>query len=142
MLKDMNIDMLLHAGDFIAPFAAKMLIDPQIAPQVPLHCIYGNNDGERAGLKNILPQLVDGPLHVQAGDCNIVMHHWIEWFKPGDTDNAHVVISGHTHQIVNETKDGILYLNPGECCGWVNNRCTFAVLDSASRTAEIFDIPQ
>lgn len=141
MFKEMKVDMLLHAGDFIAPFAAKMLVDHEMAPDVPLHVIYGNNDGERAGLKKILPQLEDGPYWVEADGKKIVMHHWIEWFKDGETDGADMVLSGHTHQIVNEVKDGVLYLNPGECCGWVTGRATVAVLDTTTMQAEIIDIP-
>ncbi len=135
-----QVDALLHAGDFVAPFAAKTLIGPD-GPDVPLHCIYGNNDGEREGLGKLLPQLQDGPLRVELGGRTIAMHHWIDWFGPGDTDGADVVIYGHNHEVRNETVDGALYLNPGECCGWVNGRCSVALLETDSLTAEIIELP-
>ena len=53
VLKGRNIDALIHPGDIIAPFAAKRLLSCE--PSV--HIIYGNNDGERKGLKAILPQI-------------------------------------------------------------------------------------
>jgi hypothetical protein len=137
MFHRLKVGAILHAGDFVAPFAAKVLVEEH---DIPLHCIYGNNDGERVGLKKVLPQVVDGPLRLTLGGKTIVMHHWIEWFKPGETDGADIVISGHTHEIVQEKKNGVLYLNPGEVCGWLTNRCTAMVLDTDTMTAEVIDV--
>lgn len=139
-LREMKVEAVIHAGDFVAPFAAKLLVDKSIAPDVPLYCVYGNNDGERVGLKKIMPQVVDGPLRISLGGKTIAIHHWIEWFKPEDLRGADIIISGHTHEIVNESRDSVLYLNPGECCGWLTGRCTFAVLDTEAMLAEISEI--
>ena len=138
LFKRLKVDAVIHAGDFIAPFAAK-LIAADVLP-MPLHCVYGNNDGERAGLKTILPNVVDGPLAVELGGKKIVIHHFIDWLKPEDIAAADIIITGHTHEVVNETKDGKLFLNPGECCGWVNDRCTVALLDLKSLAAEIVEV--
>ncbi|MBI1367980.1 MAG: YfcE family phosphodiesterase [Planctomycetes bacterium] len=143
MFKARRVEAVLHAGDFVAPFAAKLLVDPAVAPtEVPLYCIYGNNDGERAGLRKVLPQVIDGPWRGTLGGCVIAMHHWIEWFNPGETDGADIVISGHTHEVVNEKRDGVLYLNPGECCGWLSGRCTVALLDTERVEAQIVDVTE
>ncbi len=133
-----NVKAILHAGDYVAPFAAK-LIAPNVL-DVPVHCVYGNNDGEKPGLKKILPQIVDGPLAITLADKKIVMHHFIDWLTPADIQGADVVITGHTHSIVNENQNGRLMLNPGECCGWLTNRCTVALLDLATLKADIIDI--
>ena len=148
MFRRMNVEAVLHAGDFIAPFAAKVLIGPDSPCEkqpgagngVPLYCVYGNNDGEREGLKLILPQVQDGPLHLRLGGRHIVMHHWIEWIAEPDLQKAEIVITGHTHEVVCETRDGRMLLNPGECCGWVNDRCTVALLDTEQPSAEIIEI--
>ena len=66
-----------------------------------------------------------------------------QWFWPLEHDMqvpGPFVISGHTHQIVNELKGGKLFLNPGECCGWVTDRCTVAVLDLDTMSAQIVDV--
>lgn len=145
MFKKMNVDAILHAGDFIAPFAAKLIAPPSVPESIPVHCCYGNNDGERAGLKAVLPQVVDGTVRVTIDGRKIVMNHFIDWFKPGETDPADVVISGHTHEIVNETRERAdgktqLVLNPGECCGWLTDRCTVALLDTQALTAQIVEV--
>lgn len=149
MLVDRKVGAILHAGDFIAPFAAKLLLPPHVPESIPVHCCYGNNDGERAGLKKVLPQVADGPVHLHLGDagrsarkCTVVMHHFIDWLTDDDMAGADVILTGHTHEIVNEKNDrGQLILNPGECCGWLTGRCTCAVLDTKTVTAEILDIP-
>lgn len=138
LFRRLNVDAIFHAGDFVAPFAAKLMA-PAAMP-IPVHCVYGNNDGEKAGLKTVLPQVVEGPLTVKLGGRTIVMHHFIDWLKPQDIAPADVVITGHTHAIVNEHKDGKLLLNPGECCGWVTERCTVALLDLDKLTAQIVDV--
>jgi putative phosphoesterase len=138
LFERMKVGAILHAGDFIAPFAAKV-IAPDVVT-VPVHCVFGNNDGERKGLKAILPQVVEGPLRITIENRTIVMHHFIDWLKPGDMKGADVVITGHTHEIVNEKRGDQLLLNPGECCGWISDRCTVALLDLETLTAEIIEV--
>jgi len=134
----LKVDAVFHAGDYIAPFGAE-LIGPGVM-SIPLYCVYGNNDGEREGLKQVLPGIVEGPLTVGLGGRKIVMHHFVDWLKPEDIAPADVVISGHTHEIVNRVTDGKLFLNPGECCGWVNGRASVAVLDLDALKADIVDV--
>lgn len=136
-----EVDAIIHAGDIVAPFAAKILNEPPIPRPMPVHVVYGNNDGERKGLKQTLPQIVDGPLRVELGGKTIVVHHFIDWLKPDQLKGADVVITGHTHEIVNETRNRTLFLNPGECGGWVTDRATVAVLDTEGPSAQVIDLP-
>ncbi len=140
MFVEQQVDAILHAGDFVAPFAAKRLVAPYVPDEIPVHACFGNNDGERKGLSGVLGQLVDGPIRLELGGRTIVMDHYIDWIKPEDRRGADVVISGHNHEVANETRDGVLYLNPGECCGWLTGRCTVALLDTDGPSARIIDI--
>jgi len=135
-----EVEAIVHAGDYVAPFAAMLLAPPNIPESTPVHCCFGNNDGEREGLLKTLPQLVDGPVRLDLGGCTVVMEHFLDWLKPDDIEGADVVITGHTHEIVNENRDGVLYLNPGECCGWLTGRCTVALLDTDGPSAEIIEV--
>lgn len=131
-----GVDALIHAGDFVAPFAVRKLL----AFDVLLFATYGNNDGERAGLKKLMPQVVDGPLFVELGGRTILVHHFIDWCEAADIARADVVVTGHTHEVVNRTFGGTLLLNPGECCGWVTGRCSVAVLDTEDPSVEIIEL--
>ncbi len=134
----LKVEAIFHAGDFIAPFAAELISPKQVS--MPVYCVYGNNDGEREGLKRMLPQVQDGPLQVELGGRKIVMGHFIDWLTKDQIASADVVISGHTHEVVNESRDGRLMLNPGECCGWVNDKPTIATLDLATLEAQIIEV--
>ncbi|HSW44226.1 MAG TPA: metallophosphoesterase [Phycisphaerae bacterium] len=136
LFRQHRVEMLLHPGDVVAPFAAKHML----AWTGPLKIIFGNNDGERKGLKVLLPQIQDGPLFVEAAGRKILLHHAYEWCTPHDITAADIVVTGHTHEIVNETRDRKLFLNPGECCGWVTGRGTVALLDTEHMTAEIIEV--
>lgn len=132
-----NVDAILHAGDYVAPFAAKLLKPPLVAEGVPVHCIYGNNDGERKGLAGVLPQIQDGPMRIELGGRTLVMHHALAWLGDDDKAGADVVIGGHTHEIVQQRNNGQLTLNPGECCGYLSGTGTVALLDTDSLAVEI-----
>lgn len=135
--EDRRINVLIHAGDLVSPFAAKALKEFGGT----IYVIYGNNDGERTGLKQVLPQIQDGPLRVKLNGCAILVHHYVGWCRQEDVADCDVVISGHTHSVVTEVRDGRLYLNPGEACGWLSDRCTVAVLDTSIPSAEILELP-
>lgn len=136
LFAERNVEAVIHPGDVIAPFAARRLA--RVA--VPLHITYGNNDGEREGLAEVLPQIQDGPLWVTLDNRRILVHHFIDWCKPEDIAQADVVITGHTHEVVQERHGGLLRLNPGECCGWVTDRCTVALLDTTDLSVEVCEL--
>ena len=131
-----GVEAVIHPGDFVAPFAVRRLL----TFDGPLYVTYGNNDGERQGLKGLLPQLQDGPLLIELGGRTILVHHFIDWCRPADVARAEVVVTGHTHEVVNRGEGGKLFLNPGECCGWVTGRPTAAILDTAGPSAEICEL--
>ncbi len=131
-----KVEAVIHPGDFVAPFAVRRLL----SYDGPLHVTYGNNDGERAGLKELMPQVQDGPLFVELGGRTILVHHYIDWCKPADVERADIIITGHTHEVVNRFENGRLFLNAGECCGWVSGRCTVAILDTAGPSAEVCEL--
>jgi len=131
-----GVEALIHPGDFIAPFALK----PLVACNKPLHATFGNNDGERAGLERLLPDLVDRPLFVELGGHTILIHHFIDWCRPEDIARADIVTTGHTHEVATRQQDGTCLLNPGECCGWVTGRCTVALLDTIGPSVDIIDL--
>lgn len=132
-----GIQTLIHPGDIIAPFAAQLLAG--FSGQ--LHVIYGNNDGERAGLKSVLPLIQHGPLRLDLGGKRILVHHFVDWCRAEDVAWAEIIITGHTHQIAIDSRDGKLFVNPGECCGWVTGRATAAIIDLDTNEVELIEVP-
>jgi len=132
----LGITTLIHAGDIVAPFAAKVLA----GFNGELHVTFGNNDGERDGLREILPQIRAGPLRLELAGRRVLVHHFLRWCRPSDVAWADVIITGHTHVPTVEQRDGRLFVNPGECCGWVSGRASAAVVDLETAQAELFEV--
>ena len=135
-LRSEGVELLIHAGDIVSPFAAKALR----AWEGPLHVVYGNNDGERNGLQSVLPQICDGPLLVECDGRRISVDHYPPSERHRPLTPADVIVFGHTHQFVNEMRNGILHVNPGESCGWVTGKSTVATLSTDNLACEIIPV--
>jgi uncharacterized protein len=96
-------DLILHSGDVGAPEILEKL--REIAPVV---AVRGNVDTE-AWAQTLPMQEV-----IEAGPARIYMLHIL---KDLDLDPAaaefSIVVSGHSHKPGQETKRGVLYVNPG-----------------------------
>lgn len=104
-----GVDMIIHAGDLIELDVLQQLED--ISPRVEAVC--GNMDSQSA--QNELPQ----KKVIKAGKFKIGITHG--WGPPSDLmdrmayefKNVDVIIFGHSHQPVNQIKNGVLFFNPG-----------------------------
>ena len=122
---------IIHAGDVISPFAAKALK----AAKLPIYAVYGNNDGERKGLAELLPGICDGPRAFELGGRKFVLAHSIAQVPDSARAGADVIVVGHTHVAgIERTKP--LVINPGECSGWLYGKHSVVVLDTARLAAE------
>jgi uncharacterized protein len=131
-----GVETILHAGDFCAPFALKRLLQAR----VPVTGVFGNCDGERTGLAQLLPDLADGPRRLELGGRKICLVHDARRLTHEDFEAADILVSGHTHEPKVERQEGRLVLNPGECGGWLSGRCTVAVVDTATLAADIEEV--
>jgi hypothetical protein len=66
---------------------------------------------------------------------------FVDWCDADDIARSELIISGHTHEVRVEQRDGRLFINPGECCGWVTGRATMAIVDLQSAEVEIVEVP-
>ena len=138
IFREREVETIIHAGDVVAPFAAKALKEFS----GPVHAVFGNNDGERAGLVKIL-DIAPPPREFHLAGRTVVVVHDLgevpEWMRRG----ADVVITAHTHEAVmspENEKEKPLLINPGESGGWLTGKATCAVLDLESMKAESCEI--
>ena len=141
-LRDRKVELLLHAGDFIAPFTIPILHEVGC----PIRAVFGNNDGERVGLHNRLTglghQLCERPQAYSFGERRFLLLHEPAALEALEgSPHYDLVVYGHTHQIdVRQPESGALILNPGEVCGWVTGKASCAVVDLARRQIEILSL--
>ncbi|MBU4305997.1 MAG: metallophosphatase family protein [Candidatus Omnitrophica bacterium] len=102
-------DMILHAGDLVEICVIDAL--KKITPNVV--AVSGNMDSEQ--LQTLLPRKKT----VKAGKYMIgLIHGWgapqgIEERIAKEFKNVDIIVFGHTHKPLKETKQGILFFNPG-----------------------------
>jgi len=133
-------DLILHAGDIVAPFTARLFLEIAI----PIRAVYGNNDGETGGLASLftgIHSIQRPPFTGEFGGRKIFMVH--DLATEGDLirrECPDVVIHGHTHRLEMVRRDGCLYLNPGELGGWVTGKSTFMMLETENVSVEKVDL--
>ena len=134
-LKKRGCEVLIHAGDFVAPFALKVVL----GFDGPVYAVLGNCDGESGGLRKMIPTLSKTPLKLELGSRRIVVVHDLRKLKDSAKRGADVIVCGHTH-IAEIVPGKPLIINPGECAGWLTGRSTAAVLDTDKLEAETLDL--
>ncbi len=136
-----GVGAVLHCGDFVAPFA--LLPFRELKPK--LYLVYGNNDGEKKGLRALAAEhgwtLGDMPMEVELAGRKIVMLHEPDRVEGLRRAARHdVILYGHTHRPRASHEGGRLTLNPGEGGGWLSGKATVAVVDLETLTAEFHEI--
>jgi putative phosphoesterase len=132
-LNQMNVELVLHAGDYIAPFVASRFRQLK----APLIGVFGNNDGDRELLKKKFAEfgadirgrfafvVVDGlRIALVHGDNTELMRSLLE------LESHDVLVCGHTHVPKTYRKGRTLVINPGEACGILSGKPTISVLDT------------
>ena len=111
MLNDFKrVDFIIHAGDFCSLDVAQ-----QLKKIKDVKGVYGNMDDQ--DIRKAFPrrQLIKvgsvtiGVVHGNGPSAKIFEVVKNEF----QTDKVDAVIFGHSHQALNETKDNVLYFNPG-----------------------------
>ncbi len=140
-MQERGVQLLLHAGDWCAPFALNPILDAQMA----LVGVFGRNDGDRDGLavaaaRGIGVEIYDAPHSVEVAGTRILLAHDLAEVSQRSIESHAVVVHGSTHLQEMKTRGDTLIVNPGEACGWVHGAPTAAVLDLASRQVEFLTL--
>lgn len=140
LFRDAGCELLVHAGDFVAPFAARELEQAGC----PVKAVFGNCDGEKKGLASALRgfgKVRKAPWVFEHRGTRIFLAH-----LDGALANAiatggyDIIIYGHTHKPDVRTSGHTLILNPGETGGWLTGKSTVALYDPGAGRAEVIGI--
>ncbi len=133
--------MLLHGGDFCAPFSIPSLLGPQL----PVGGVFGRNDGDRQGLlgtaaAGIGVELFESPHTFEVGGRQILLVHDIGEVQARSVEAHSLVVHGCSHRSESRTRGDTLIINPGEGCGWVYGTPSGAVLDLETNNVEFITL--
>ena len=137
-----KVEAVFHAGDFIAPFVVPLALKDL---KCDLYGVFGNNDGERIGLKAKLEaagKKMEGDfLIITMGNRKIVMFHTLdEALVEALASQFDVIIRGHTHKAEIREIGNCMLVNPGETCGYLTDETTVAILDLNTLKATLIPI--
>jgi len=115
-----GVEAIIHCGDFVAPFMLKELDQAQI----PVHGVFGNNDGDQYLLtKMSLTELSNITLYgfigeIKLSDFSVAFTH----YRPvadglAASKRFDLVCFGHSHEAFHEKAGKTDLLNPGEVMG-------------------------
>ena len=132
-----GVSMLLHAGDYCAPFALRPIEEASMS----LAGVFGRNDGDTQGLRakataGFGAELFEGPHSFDLGGERILLVHDLADVQPRSIEAHGIVVHGFTHQQEMKTRGDTLIVNPGESCGWLYGTPKAAILDLETRNVE------
>jgi len=142
-LNEEKVELVLHAGDYSAPFAA-FRFKPLKAKMIG---VFGNNDAEkellRKNFESIDKQVRGKFAEVKVDNLKIALLHGEETDlleSLVNTSAYDVVMYGHTHQAVVRKQNRTLIVNPGEACGYLTEKATIGFLDTEAMEVELVSI--
>ncbi len=143
-LNEMNVGLVLHAGDYVAPFVIPKFKELK----AKLIGVFGNNDGDRELLKKRFNEYEDLEVHgnfaeIIVGGLKIALLHGDEEELLEALINSQsfdIVVHGHNHKTEVYQKGKTLIVNPGEVCGYLTGKSTIALFDTDRREAEIIEL--
>jgi len=143
VLNESNVELVLHAGDYIAPF-----VIPHFQPlKARFIGVFGNNDGDRSLLRKKFAennaQIRGNFAEVTVEGLRIALLHGSEEELLQSLINAEshdVIIHGHTHEAKTYRSGKTLVINPGEVCGYLTNKSTLALLNSQTKEVETIQL--
>lgn len=135
-----KVDLVIHAGDLISPFTVQQfqrLKSPFIA-------IFGNNDGERDGLREAYKNLcfLEDFKEILVEDKKVAIIHGTNQALVDSLSSCgkyQLVIRGHSHQpevIGGET----MVVNPGETCGYLTGNQTVVLMDPVDLSYKVIHL--
>ncbi len=133
-----NVEMLVHLGDIISPFAFMRIVE------LPARIIalLGNNDGDILSLREIAlkagAMIKQNIYSLSIENRRILLIHGFgtaEQTKEivesiASSGRYDAILYGHTHRSNVYSINGTLILNPGEVCGYLTGRRSIAILDT------------
>ena len=143
-LRRRGASLVLHAGDWVSPFSARFLREA-LGEGVRIVGVWGNNEGERPyfleAARKFGVEVAGEAAELEVAGRRVALYHGTSpillraLVESGLYD---VVVYGHTHQAVVERRGGTLVVNPGELCGCLTGRSTYAVVDLDKLEVDLF----
>jgi putative phosphoesterase len=141
IFKQRSPALVIHCGDIISPPVLERFAG------LPMKLVYGNNDGERAGLRKKCDELgfdeIQDTLTFEFAGKRFFVNHGTRSsvIEQAALEQSHdYILHGHTHQKRNEQQGKTRIINPGAL--FSADEYTIAFLNVESGEVEYVEIPE
>lgn len=142
-VRSRGVSLVIHAGDWVSPFTARFLREA-VGGGVRVVGVWGNNEGERPYFlevaKKFNVEIVGDAAELEVVGRKIVVYHGtspVLLKALAESGLYDIVIYGHTHQAVIEKRGRTLVVNPGELCGCLTGRSSYALINVEKLEADL-----
>ena len=138
LFNEIKVPIVIHTGDI----SNANTLEQFSKLNSKLIGVYGNNDRNELGLEEVAQknkfQFQDPPRKLSLLDKEIVIFHEPDKIDQILSENKliDVVLYGHTHRYENNTKNGVLFFNPGESAGMQIGSNAIGILDLKNMEAK------
>lgn len=142
-----NVEMLIHLGDIISPFAFMRIVELPTR----IMALLGNNDGDILSLREIALKagatIKQNMYSLSIENRKILLIHGFgtaEQTKEiiesiASSGKYDIILYGHTHRSSIYSINRTLVLNPGEVCGYLTGRRSIAILDTLTMKYRVIE---
>lgn len=138
-INEAGTEAIIFCGDFCAPFTLKQIADGFAGP---VHCVFGNNDGDKWFLSRIAAEADNVTLHGELAEITlderrVAANHYPHIAQGLAASGRYdAVFFGHSHERHLSRAGNTLLLNPGEVMGRFG-ASTYALYDTGTGQAAI-----
>jgi putative phosphoesterase len=142
-LQEKGISLVLHAGDYVAPWS----LGPFREAGMALLGVFGHNDGDHQGLLNAAQQgvgheIYESPHLFRVGTHQVLIVHDLADMPERALSEHEIVLHGTKHETEVRQVGDSLVVCPGEACGWLTGKATCAILDLETKEIEFISLSE
>ena len=133
-----NVDLVLHAGDFVSAATAKEFKKLE----AKLVGVLGNAEEDRLTMCRSfagIGQIYRGFHGMEIGGRRVALMHQLSSLPVSSGKGYDAIIYGHTHHLHIDLGPPLV-VNPGESCGRLSGRSMVVIIDLETLVAEPFEL--
>ena len=143
LLQERGVGMVLHAGDFCAPFSLLPFQELGLA----VAGVFGRNDGDHEGLRAVAAkgvgiEIYEAPHSIELSGKRLLLVHDLADLSERSIESHEIVVHGFTHRPEMKVRGETLLVNPGEACGWLHGSPQAAIVDLDTKRVEFLSLTE
>jgi len=144
------VELIIHCGDWVSPFVPQFIYSLEPKLTIPVKSVFGNNEGdhfrflERKEKEKWNIDFYKETYELELDGKKMIVYHGSSKSITASLiacKKYEVVLTGHTHEAVIETVNGVVHINPGSATGYawgkITDKGSVVVYDTKTSSARL-----